>query len=308
MSLLIPNKFRSYPEVEQFVEMLASEMGASMNTILSYTSDVHDFLKFIGLKNLNLLNIYKTDIECYLHYLSDLALSERTRARRLSSLKKFYDFLVSEKKIESNPLKLVEHPKQGHKIPKFLSEDETGLMITAAYNSSHPDQARRILFIELLYATGMRISELLNIRLSDIQWLDECILVTGKGNKQRLVPFNPPTKKALVNYLQTINPVASQWLFPSTQLTKPLTRQRFFQLIKELAIEAGIDPKKVSPHVIRHAFATHLLNNGANLINLQKLLGHSDIATTEIYTHIMTGKLKETVFNHHPLSDQQKDK
>ncbi len=150
----------------------------------------------------------------------------------------------------------------------------------------------------------MRISELIQIKLSDIQWLDECLLITGKGNKQRIVPFNQSTKSALIHYIQSSQPSSkSGWLFPSSNPTSHLTRQRFFQIIKELAVDAGLDPLKVSPHVIRHAFATHLLNHGANLLNVQKLLGHSDIATTEIYTHIMTDKLKETVFKHHPLSN-----
>ncbi|MDP3641270.1 MAG: tyrosine-type recombinase/integrase, partial [Alphaproteobacteria bacterium] len=212
-----------------------------------------------------------------------------------------------EKKIESNPTKLIERPKQGRRLPKFLTESETEALINAAYNSNHPDCDRRAVFLELLYATGMRISELIQIKLSDIQWLDECLLITGKGNKQRIVPFNQSSKFALIHYIQSSQPSSkSGWLFPSSNSTNHLTRQRFFQIIKELAIDAGLDPLKVSPHVIRHAFATHLLNHGANLINVQKLLGHSDIATTEIYTHIMTDKLKETVFKHHPLISRSK--
>lgn len=299
----------TYPEVEHFSEMLASEVGASLNTISSYLSDINNFITFLNLNQLNLLTVTKDHIEHYIHSLAELGLSERTRARRLSSLKAFYTFLVRENKISSNPTKLVDRPKQGRRLPKFLGENETNLIINAAYTSDHPDQLRRILFIELLYATGMRISELLNLKLSDIQWQDECILITkGKGNKQRLVPFNQSTKHAITQYLQSLHRGSSPWLFPSKQLKKPLTRQRFFQLIKELAVEAGIDPHKVSPHVIRHAFATHLLNNGANLINVQKLLGHTDITTTEIYTHIASEKLKETVFKHHPLASSPKNK
>jgi integrase/recombinase XerD len=300
----IKNNLAPYPEVEQFIEMLASEMGSSPNTISSYLSDICLFIDFLNKNSLHLLRPSKTAIKDYISELSERGFSDRTRARRLSALRTLYAFLMREKKIESNPTKLIERPKQGRSLPKFLSESETEALIQAAYNSNHPDCPRRVVFIELLYATGMRISELIQIKLSDIQWLDECILITGKGNKQRIVPFNQSTKLALMHYIQNAH-LSSKlgWLFPSSNKTSHLTRQRFFQIIKELAIDAGLDPLKVSPHVIRHAFATHLLNHGANLINVQKLLGHSDIATTEIYTHIMTEKLKETVFNHHPLSN-----
>lgn len=301
----IKNNLAPYPEVEQFIEMLTSEMGSSPNTISSYLSDICHFVDYLDKNSLNLLNPSKTVIKDYISQLSELGLSDRTKARRLSALRTLYAFLMREKKVESNPTKLIERPKQGRRLPNFLSESETEALINAAYNSNHPDQSRRVVFIELLYATGMRISELIQIKLSDIQWLDECILITGKGNKQRIVPFNQSTKTALIHYIQSSQPSSKfGWLFPSSNPTSHLTRQRFFQIIKELAIDAGIDPLKVSPHVIRHAFATHLLNHGANLINVQKLLGHSDVATTEIYTHIMTEKLKQTVFKHHPLSSK----
>lgn len=296
-----------YPEVEQFIEMLASEVGSSPNTISAYLSDICHFIEFLNKHTLNLLKPSKSDIEHYFSYLSAQGMSGRTKARRLSALCTLYTFLFREKKIEYNPTKLIERPKQGRSLPKLLSETETESLINAAYNSLHPDQPRRVVFIELLYATGMRISELIQLKLSDIQWLDECILVTGKGNKQRLIPFNQSTKSALINYIHSSQPSSKLgWLFPSSNKNSHLTRQRFFQIIKELATEAGLDPLKVSPHVIRHAFATHLLNHGANLINVQKLLGHTDVATTEIYTHIMTDKLKETVLNHHPLSAKNK--
>jgi integrase/recombinase XerD len=304
MSKLV-NNFIPYPEVEQFIEMLASEVSASPNTIVSYRNDIHHFITFLNQSHILLLQVNKADIECYIAELATMGMSERTQARRLSTLRTFYTFLVREKKIASNPTKLVEQPKQGRRLPKFLTETETEALINAAYRSTHLDCLRRIVFIELLYATGIRISELLNIKLSDIQWQDECILVTGKGNKQRLVPFNQSTKQAMVLYIQSLDTHSQEWLFPSANIRKPLTRQRFFQIIKEIAIDANLDPIKISPHVIRHAFATHLLNRGANLINVQKLLGHADITTTEIYTHIMSDQLKGTVFNHHPLASKK---
>ena len=295
-------KYDCSAEVEQFAEMLTSEVGASTNTIAAYTSDLYDFIGFLGQNNLELLSVHQTNIEQYLQNLAQQGLTDRTQARRLSALRMFFTFLVREKKIAGHPAKLIGRPKQGRRLPKFLSEAEITALINAAYHSEHPDQLRRVVFIELLYATGMRISELLRIRLSDIVWQEECILIVGKGNKQRLVPFNQSTKQALIHYIQGCIPPLKDWLFPSSVMKAPLTRQRFFQIIKELALEADIDPSKVSPHVIRHAFATHLLNHGANLMNVQKLLGHTDISATEIYTHVMTEKLKDTVFNHHPLA------
>lgn len=301
------NNLSAYPEVEQFIEMLASEVGSSPNTIASYLSDIRHFIAFFHTHTLDYLSLSKNDIEHYFAYLNTQRFSGRTKARRLSALRAFYAFLFREKMITSNPTKLIDRPKQSRSLPKLLSESETETLINAAYTSTHFDAPRRVVFIELLYATGMRISELIKIKLSDIQWLDECILITGKGNKQRIVPFNQSTKAALINYIQTAKPSSKMgWLFPSSNQTSHLTRQRFFQIIKELAIDAGLDSLKVSPHVIRHAFATHLLNHGANLINVQKLLGHTDVATTEIYTHIMTDTLKETVLNHHPLSTKHK--
>lgn len=302
----IINNLISSPEVEQFSEMLASEMGLRPNTISSYLSDINHFVGFLNTRSIHLLSSTQSVIEDYISELVKFGFSDRTRARRLSALRMLYKFLTQEKKISSNPTKLIQRPKQGRRLPKFLTEQDTEALINAAYHSNHPDQARRILFIELLYATGMRISELTQIKLSDIQWQDECILVTGKGNKQRIIPFNQSTKQALINHIQSLSSSPKGWLFPSNNLTNSLTRQRFFQIIKELAIDAGLDPSKVSPHIIRHAFATHLLNHGANLMNVQKLLGHVDVATTEIYTHVMTDKLKETVFNHHPLASNSK--
>jgi integrase/recombinase XerD len=305
MSQII-NKLIIYPEVEQFSEMLASEIGARPNTITSYLSDINHFVAFLATHDISLLNCTQSIIEDYISELGRSGLSDRTRARRLCALRMLYKFLAKEKKVSADPTKLIQRPKQGRRLPKFLTEQETETLINTAYHANHPDKTRRILFIELLYATGIRISELIQIKLSDIQWQDECILVTGKGNKQRMVPFNQSTKQALINHIKSLSFSPEGWLFPSSNVTKSLTRQRFFQIIKELAIDAGLDPKKVSPHVIRHAFATHLLNHGANLMNVQKLLGHVDIATTEIYTHVMTDKLKETVFNYHPLASKPK--
>lgn len=295
-------------EVDQFSEKLIAEEGASKHTVSAYLSDIRHFFHYLSNhNNIPFLDVSKNDIQAYLIHLSQTAeVSERTQARRLSALRAFYTFLKLETKINENPTTLIERPKQPKTLPKYLTESEVLDLIRAAYSHPHPDEKlRRVLFIELLYATGLRISELINIKLSDIQWQDECILVSGKGHKQRLVPFNESTATALTNYISHL-PKHVKWLFPSGKHgAKPLTRQRFFQIIKELAVDANIPPEKVSPHIIRHAFATHLINRGANLINLQKLLGHSSVSATEIYTHIMEQKLQDTVFNHHPLSDKK---
>lgn len=294
-----------YSQLDSFIEMLSSEQGLSVNTINAYISDLCDFFLHLKQRVIAAEHVDQQIIESYLESLIANNISHRTKSRRLSAIKKYYAFLTTEKIIQHNPTLLIEKTKKPTYLPKLLSEDDTNKLILAAYTISTHDQQRRILFIELLYATGIRISELLSLKIADIDWQEECILVTGKGKKQRIVPFNTSTKEALIRYLNTL-PHTTTWLFPSKNKLKPLSRQRFFQIIRELARDAGLDPNQISPHVMRHAFATHLLNRGANLMSIQKLLGHSNISTTEIYTHVMTGKLKDAVFQHHPLSSPKK--
>lgn len=294
-----------YLTLEPFIEMLSSEQGLSINTINAYISDLSEYLLYLKSTTTTLEAVTQTHIENYITHLTQTNVSAKTQSRRLSAIKKFYAFLVSEGKVTENPTLLVVRPKQPQTLPKLLSEHDTHNLIMATYTTPHKDQLRRIVFIELLYATGIRISELLNIKINDIDWHEDCILITGKGNKQRLVPFTNSARTALQNYIKTLKLSNTAWLFPSQSAGKPLSRQRFFQLIKEMASDAGLDPTNISPHVIRHAFATHLLNNGANLMSIQKLLGHANISTTEIYTHVMTNKLKEAVTNNHPLSTKK---
>lgn len=296
-----------YIALEPFVEMLSSEQGLSINTINAYISDLSEFLLYLQSKKIKIETVQQLTIESYIIYLTQLGISPKTRSRRLSAIKKFYAFLLSEGSITENPALLIERAKHPKTLPKLLSQSDTHKLIAAAYHPDHKDRARRILFLELLYATGMRISELLNIKLNDIDWNEECIIVTGKGQKQRLVPFTESAKTALKNYCNTMTRTKELWLFPSHNGLKPLSRQRFFQIIREIAVDAGLDSKAISPHVIRHAFATHLLNNGANLLSIQKLLGHANISTTEIYTHVMTDKLKTAVTENHPLSTKKGD-
>lgn len=298
--------------LDLFLEGLTAERGASQNTLTAYNHDLTDFLTF--LKKTDLLKANSDDIRSYLQELHKRSLEPRTIARRLSALRHFYSFLQEQRDIKDNPTLDIDMPKIGKSLPKTLSEEEVTTLVNAAYDKDGPEGTRLVCLLELLYATGLRVSELIALPCSDIlaalrtDQLPMPLIVRGKGNKERLVLLSKTAVESLKNYL-TIrsyfdknNQKRGQWLFPSTSAQGYLTRQRFGQLLKALALESGIPPSKVSPHIIRHAFASHMLHNGADLLSLQKLLGHSDISTTEIYTHIMGDRLEKTVLDHHPLS------
>ncbi len=296
-----------------FLEVLSAERGLSQNTLRAYQRDLLDFLAF--LKQDTFRSVTPSHIRSYLEHLHGRALEPGTIARRLSALRHFYQFLYEQKAITENPTCDIEMPKVGKSLPKILSEKEIIALVDAAYNKEGPEGIRLLCLLELLYATGLRVSELVSLPCSDIisalrrDQIPMPLVVRGKGNKERLVLLSSPAVKALKAYLEVRHLFdiekknLGKWLFPSTGKQGYLTRQRFGQLLKELALEAGIPLDKVSPHIIRHAFAGHMLNNGADLLSLQKLLGHSDIATTEIYTHVMGERLEKTLTNHHPLSD-----
>lgn len=276
--------------IDSFLEALFSEKGISSNTLSAYRTDLISFFSFLG--NQDVFKVSHVFIEHYVSSLIDL--SAKTIQRRLSALSHFYAFYVREGKASFNPVKMVERPKLPKRLPKLMSADNALLLIKAA--SKNPVH---LALCELLYATGIRVSELTSLKKSDIDWQNECILVKGKGNKERLVPITSYAKEALFAICSS-NP--SVWVFKSPHKDRPLTRQRVFQVMKELAKSCGVDPSSISPHVMRHSFATHLLENGANLISVQHLLGHSDIATTEIYTHVSSKTLKKSVFLNHPLN------
>ncbi len=276
--------------IETFLEALFAEKGASLNTLSAYKTDLVAFFSFLN--GQDVFRVSRDILEAYMGSLSDL--SAKTVQRRLSSLSHFYAFYVREGKLSFNPVKTVDRPKLPKSLPKLMTEADASLLIkTAAQNPQH------LAMVELLYATGIRVSELISLRKSDIDWQNECILVKGKGNKQRWVPFTPCAKEALIS-ICTLN--SSSWIFKSPHKDKPLTRQRVFQVMKDLANSCGIDASNISPHIMRHSFATHLLENGANLMSVQHLLGHSDISTTEIYTHVSSKTLKKSVFQNHPLT------
>jgi integrase/recombinase XerD len=293
---------KAFLDLEYFLESLQAEKGLSKNTLVAYQTDILSFLNYIDTKNQTVFSVTQKVVEDYLQ--SSDNLSARTLHRRLSSLSHFYSFFMREQKILVNPVKLIDRPKLPKTLPKLLSEPDIISLIEVAYQFESPQRLMHIVMVELLYSTGVRVSELVTLRVSDVDWQNECFLIRGKGNKERLVPFNMTTKKALIEYVGPLKNLKTVWLFPSPHKNSPLTRQRVFQILRQLASLAGLDFKKISPHVVRHTFATHLLDHGATLINVQHLLGHSDISTTELYTHVTSKKLKESVFSKHPLSDK----
>ncbi len=309
------------PLIESFLDMLTTERGAALNTRQAYWRDLADTSLFLKEKKSSDIDRATTDdLKDYLKDLSEKAnikspskgkTAVRTIARRLSALRQFYRYLVSEGVREDDPTTTIESPKQGRTLPKTLSEDEVNRLITTASAKGNAESVRLVCLIEMLYATGLRVSELVGLPLSAIGDKTEFLIVSGKAGRERMVPLSGPAQKALKKYIDVREQHIpgetelkdNKWLFPSkTSNSGHLTRQRFAQILKDLAKDAKIDDGRVSPHVLRHAFATHLLSNGADLRSVQKMLGHADIATTQIYTHILGENLKETVEEKHPLS------
>lgn len=310
-----------HPLVDSFLDMLTSERGAAMNTRQAYWRDLADFSIHLRLgAKKEIVDASPTEIKSYLEDLggkihtkgqNKSQIATRTVARRLSALRQFYRYLVSENIRKDDPTAIIDSPKQVRTLPKTLSEAEVGTLIATAANDGSPDSIRLVCLLEMLYATGLRVSELVGLPLSAIGEDSQFLMVAGKGGRERMVPLSEPAQKAIRNYLEVRKQfisiedkgAQSQWMFPSrTSESGHLTRQRFAQLLKDLAESAEIDSERVSPHILRHAFATHLLSNGADLRSVQKMLGHADIATTQIYTHIVGEKARKTVEEKHPLS------
>ena len=311
------------PQIEPFLEMLAAERGAAANTQEAYRRDLAAFAEFLGKRRV-LEAATADDIRAFLGRLARAGMAPRTAARRLSALRQFYRFLVSENLRGDDPSAEVDSPRQGRALPKILSEEEVGALLEAAQagegDGERPEALRLAALVELLYATGLRISELVGLRLAAAQRDQRLLIVQGKGGKERMVPLSPAARRALAadHFLPNSGKApggkaaggkgtkaakaASPWLFPSRSAEGHITRHRVAQLLKELARRAQIDPAKVSPHVLRHAFASHLLDHGADLRALQKMLGHADISTTQIYTHVLSERLKSLVQDHHPLA------
>ena len=293
--------------ISNFLEAQAAELGASRNTIIAYNTDLKDFMSFTQKKDLDFSTVGQAAIESYLIQCDALGLATATRARKLSTIKQLYRFAFEEDMRKDNPTIHIHGPKKDKRLPKSLSVKEVEKILHASRTSpkSKFHKIRLICLVNLLYATGMRVSELVSLPVAAVRGNPEMILVRGKGGKERMVPLSSGARQSILLWLffrdQGGVSTKSIFLFPSRGKEGHLTRVWFFQQIKKLACIANLDPNRVSPHSLRHAFATHLLAGGADLRTIQTLLGHADIATTEIYTHIEEGKKSELVLNHHPL-------
>ncbi len=307
--------------ISTFLEAQAAELGAATNTLLAYGRDLQDFSSWLERHKSDFGEADRDRIEGYLIDCDAQGLSRSTRARRLSAIKQLYRFAFEESWRDTNPAIQIKGPGRQKRLPKTLDVPEVDRLLEAARRTgrSTADKVRNTCLMELLYATGMRVTELVSLPVSSARGDPRMLLVLGKGGKERMVPLSPPARKALATWL-TLRDEAedkavakgaqrSRFLFPSRGKSGFLTRHRFFLLVKELAVEGGVSPDKVTPHTLRHAFATHLLANGADLRSIQTLLGHADVATTEIYTHVLDERLSELVLEHHPLAkDDDTDK
>ncbi len=301
------------PTLDAFLEMMTAERGAATHTITAYQRDLSDYLAALAAKSLPLKHVTEADITDYIATLHAQHHNPSTIARKITSIRQFHRFLTQEGTLPHNPAALLEFPKKARTLPKILSEADVARLLDVAAEDTTPQGIRLTAMLEVLYASGLRVSELVSLPLAAVLRAPDFISVTGKRQKERLVMLTPPAKTALAAYI-SLRPLFfgskeqkhSPWLFPSRSAEGYTTRQQFALLLKELTLKAGLDPARVSPHVLRHAFATHLLNHGADLRSIQQLLGHSDIATTQIYTHVQHERLFETVAQHHPLSPNKK--
>jgi integrase/recombinase XerD len=293
--------------VDAFLEMLTVERGAARNTIESYTHDLNDFSEFAAGRGAGATDADSETCQGYMASLHARGLSARTAARRLSALRQFHLFLLKEGVRGDDPTSQLDTPRLPRPLPKFLAEAEVDALLEAAAHKPGRPGALARAALELLYATGMRVSELLSLPRTALGAQAEVMIIKGKGSKERMVPLSSAAKEAASALLAATGAKSagpqSRWLFPGRDPKQPLTRQAFFLLLKQVALEASLDPARVSPHVLRHSFASHMLARGADLRSLQMLLGHADISTVQIYTHIQTERLRKQVEEHHPLSE-----
>ena len=305
--------------ISAFLEAQAAELGAATNTQLAYGRDLKDFAGWLERRGSGFAAADREAIEGYLVDCDAQGLSRATRARRLSAIKQLYRFAFEEGWREDSPAIQIRGPGRDKRLPKTLDVPDVDRLLNAARQTgrSAADRLRNTCLMELLYATGMRVSELVSLPASAARGDPRMLLVLGKGGKERMVPLSPPARAALTAWLAERDAAEekraekgatrSRFLFPSRGKSGHLTRHRFYLLIKELAVTGGVDPSRVTPHTLRHAFATHLLANGADLRSIQTLLGHADVSTTEIYTHVLDERLAELVLEHHPLARPGKD-
>jgi integrase/recombinase XerD len=298
--------------IEAFLEMMSGERAASAHTLAAYLRDLTELHDFLTQHHINPLTATSDELRLYVTHLHSMKFASRTIARKLSSLKQFYLFLYSDEVRADNPAKHLDMPRLGSTIPQILSEEEIGQLLAAAAQDESYNGVMIATMLEILYASGLRISELVELEFSalkkDGDQFKPYLTVKGKGSKERLVPLNQHAITLLVRYVPLRatylknQEKSSLWLFPYSSKEGHIPRQRFGQFLKSIAQAAGLDPERVSPHVLRHSFASHLLHHGADLRVIQELLGHSDIRTTQIYTHVQDEKLKALVLEHHPLA------
>jgi integrase/recombinase XerD len=300
--------------IEQFLEMIVAERGIAYNSVISYQNDLLGFHKFLLINRLSALNVQTEDVRNWIEYLAKNNISPRSINRKISSIKNYYEFLISEKYTKHNPCLLVDLPKYQATLPSVLSIDEIKILLLCCESDKSDAALRLKAMVHLLYASGMRVSELVGIKLTSIlvnqlsKDIKKIFPIFGKGNKERMVVINDKTIASLQEYLairhKFINPKqlnSKLYLFPSSSASGYMTRQNFAILLKQISIKAGLNPENISPHGLRHSFASHLLEGGADLRVIQELLGHADISSTQIYTNIQTKHLK-IALEKHPLS------
>lgn len=313
--------------IEAFLEMMSAERGAAGNTLVSYERDLDDLYSFLTDSKVSVMTAGSEDLSAYLTDLGKRGFEPSSQARRLSALRQFYKFLYAEGLREDDPTAILDTPKKGRPLPKTLSIADVDKLLALAQAEAALEGAdrlqrlRRLALLELLYATGMRVSELVSLPANVLAQEGRFLVIRGKGNKERLVPLSRSAISAMRAYAEAkeraqeaapadkrkTKAAAAGFLFPAASREGHLPRQVFARELKDLAIRAGLDGDAVSPHVLRHAFASHLLENGADLRVVQELLGHSDISTTQIYTHVLEERLQILVETHHPLAKHRKN-
>lgn len=303
--------------ISTFLDAQAAELNAAQNTLLAYGRDLLSFSEWCAANRVEFTAVTRQDIESFLIHSNEQGLSSATCARRLSAVRQLFRFAYEEGWRTENPALQIRGPGKGRSLPTTLTQEEVDALLVASrsFGKNETERLRCTCLLELLYATGMRVSELVSLPIAAVRGNPRMIMVMGKGNKERMVPLSQPARDALASWVairdaeeenqQKKARPASKFLFPSHSKIGHMTRQSFFILLRKLSAKAGLDSKRVTPHVLRHAFATHLLNNGADLRSIQTLLGHASLSTTEIYTHVLDEHLKELVETHHPLVKKQ---
>jgi integrase/recombinase XerD len=301
--------------LEPFLEMMAAERGAARNTLAAYRRDMEDFLSFISGKGHAPATADTAALQAYIASLSQQGMRPASIARKVSTIRQYFHFLYSEGIRADNPAATLSPPRRERRLPKIMTQDDAARLLAHAQEDGSPEGIRLMAMCELLYGAGLRVSELVSLKLEDVQpkaWdgaapqVREMLTICGKGGKERLAPLHAKAREALARYLRVRahflrEGETSPWFFPYHRAEGHVTRQQFGVMLKGLALRAGLDPLSLSPHKLRHSFATHLLEGGADLRVIQELLGHADIATTQIYTHVAGARLRETVLKAHPL-------